>query len=192
MTSIEESLGDLVARLVKQCVREGHSVELDGLGVFLPSAGDGLEFVAETGPRVFISYVNEDAGAALEIADALAAAGMKPWVDRRKLLPGQAWRKCIERAIERSDFFLACFSRQAARKRGQFPCELRHALRCGERLPLDDLFIIPVRLEECEVPQRITSQIQYVDLFPDRRQGLRRIEESIHREYAARKLRDAA
>jgi hypothetical protein len=42
-------------------------------------------------------------------------------------------------------------------------------------VPLDEIFIVPVRLEQCEVPKRITDQIQYVDLFPDRQKGLKRV-----------------
>jgi hypothetical protein len=42
-------------------------------------------------------------------------------------------------------------------------------------LPLDEIFIVPVRLEKCEVPKRITDQIQYVDLFPDWQKGLKRV-----------------
>ena len=33
-------------------------------------------------------------------------------------------------------------------------------------MPLDEVFIIPVRLEECKVPARITKSIQYVDMYP--------------------------
>jgi hypothetical protein len=117
---------------------------------------------------------------------------MKPWLDTRKLLPGQDWPRCIERAIDRADFFVPCFSHRAVRKRGQFPFELRYALRCADRMPLDDSFIVPVRLDECEVPRRIASQIQYVDLFPDRAAGVRKLVRSIRREYARRRGSAAA
>ena len=41
-------------------------------------------------------------------------AKMAPWLDRKKLLPGQVWTRCIDRAIENSDFFVACFSTVSA------------------------------------------------------------------------------
>jgi hypothetical protein len=182
----------LLARVVKDFIAEGETVEIDGLGVFQHGPEQNIEFVAETAPRIFISYVVEDTGAALDLADAFKAAGMKPWLDRRRLLPGQNWRRCIEHAIYRSDFFVACFSRAAARKRGQFPCEVRQALRCAERMPIGDSFLIPVRLEDCHVPADIVSQIQYVDLFPDRTKGIQRVIEAISNELAARRLRDVA
>ncbi|MGB9605764.1 MAG: hypothetical protein ACPL88_07805, partial [Bryobacteraceae bacterium] len=51
--------------------------------------------------------------------------------------------------------------------------ELRYALDCARRVPLDQTYLIPVRLEECRVPTRIRNKIQYVDLFPDWERGFR-------------------
>ena len=42
-----------------------------------------------------------------------------------------------------------------------------HALRCADRMPLEDIFILPVRLDKCPVPRSIAAHTQYVDLFPD-------------------------
>ena len=99
--------------------------------------------------------------------------------------------KC-ERAIEVSDIFVACFSPRSVLKRGQFQSELRYALDCARKRPLseplDAVFIIPVRLEECAVPRRISDQVQYVDLFPDWDKGIRRLVKAIHRSARARPL----
>lgn len=184
-------LGELLAQIVEDCLEHGESVDLDGLGEFRRSAERGLEFIPESAPRVFIAYVAEDVHLAVRLFDDLEAAGMKPWIDRRKLLPGQNWRQSIERAIQRADFFVACYSRRAVRKRGQFPYEVRLALRCADRMPLGEAFILPVRLERCTLPPDIESQIQYVDLFPDWAAGTRRLIDSILREYTERNLRDA-
>ena len=100
---------------------------------------------------------------------------MAPWLDHRKLLPGQNWPRAIEEAIETSDFFVACFSRLSVRKKGSFQAEIRFALDCARRVPLDEAFLIPVRLDECRVPAKIRREIQYIDLFPDWNCGVRRI-----------------
>src|SRR4028119_503134 len=121
-------LRELVGSAVRQCLSEGVDVELDGLGVFRRT-GTEVTFVPATAPRVFIAYVIEDFEHASALYSALLAAGFNPWLDRRKLLPGQNWRRCIERAIDTCDFFVACFSPRSVRKRGQFPYELRYALR---------------------------------------------------------------
>lgn len=179
-----------LGKVVKSCIEDGLPVELDGLGTFQRSGSAGLEFVADTRAHVFIAYVEEDAASALRLADELQAVGMKPWIDKRKLMPGQHWRSAIQRAIERADFVVVCFSRIATRKRGHFPCEVRQALRCADRMPLDDEFMFPVRLEECELPHRITSHIQHVDLFPSWDRGVARLINSIEREFRARRDRE--
>jgi hypothetical protein len=186
MRLVEPKLGELLARIVKQCLREGHAVELDGLGTFTQDQREGLQFIADCAPHVFIAYASENTEQALRLANDLAAAGLKPWIDRRKLLPGQNWRRAIQRAIERSDFFIACFSGVAVRKRGQFPNEVRLAMRWADRMPLDDSFVVPVRLEDCDVPHEIQSHIQYVDLYPDWEKGVEKLTASIWDEFGAR------
>lgn len=163
-----------VAELVRMCLQEGSSVEIDGLGEFRPSR-EGFEFHPAAGPRVFIAYVQEDLAAAERLYDTFREHGLHPWLDRKKLIPGQNWPRAIERAIEISDFFVACLSGKAVRKRGQFQAELRYALDCARRQPLDSIYLIPVRLEECSVPASIRREFQYVDLFPDWDAGVRKV-----------------
>jgi hypothetical protein len=177
--------GNLVASVVKQALLQGGPVELDGLGSFVLEDGQ-VCFRPETAPRVFIAYVCEDATYALRLASGLESAGMKPWVDRRKLLPGQDWRRAIERAIETADFFVPCLSSRALQKRGQFPYELRFALRWADRMPLEQNFIAPVRIDDCNVPAALKAHIQYVDLFPDWNGGLKRLTESLWQEFDSR------
>ena len=165
---------DRIVEIVRQCLEEGGAVEIDGLGVFRPGF-DGYEFYPATGQKVFIAYVQEDHAYARRLYDALKTSGFEPWLDRKKLLPGQNWPRAIERAIEVSDFFVACLSRRALRKRGQFQAELRFALDCALRQPLDRVYFIPLRLDDCPVPARISRETQYVDLFPDWDEGLRRV-----------------
>jgi hypothetical protein len=185
---------DLAAKLVsllKESLRKGRAVELDGLGLFLPDPETGMKFIPETARRVFIAYVDEDRESALRLADAIGAAGLKVWVDKRRLLPGQDWRRAIERAIEWSDLVVACFSRAGIRKRGQFQAEVRLALRCAERMPLDDWFVIPVRFDDCQLPERVRGT-EYLDLFPDFSAGVAKLVRAIEGELAGRQMRDAA
>ena len=161
-------------------------VEVDGLGTFSLGADGRMDFAAACRPRVFLAYVEEDYARVVPIYQALVAAGYDPWLDKRKLLPGQDWPQCIERAISVADFFLPCFSRRALRKRGGFQREMRLALDCAAQMPLDDVFVVPVRLEPCDVPRRIRSQVQYVDLFPDWRLGMEKVVQSLYVEMSAR------
>ena len=175
-----------VVRMVRRCLAEGVSVEIDGLGTFLPDARHGFRFLPRNRPKVFVAYVQEDAAAALRVFEGLESAGFEPWLDRRRLLPGQNWPRSIEEAIDTSDFFLACFSRNSINKKGGFQAEIRYALDCTRRIPLDEIFLIPARLDACPVPARIQRELQYIDLFPDWERGFRRVVMAMRRLNAPR------
>jgi hypothetical protein len=168
------SNADQVVQILRQCLDEGSSVEIDGLGVFRRRAGC-YEFLPCGGPSIFVAYVQEDAAAAERLYEAFRASGFDPWLDRKKLLPGQNWPRAIKQAISVSDFFVACLSEKAVQKKGPFQAELRYALDCASCMPLDKIYLIPVRLEECPVPARISRELQYVDLFPDWDAGLAQV-----------------
>ena len=172
--------------VVRQCLAEGKSVEIDGLGVFVPDAAQGFRFEPTSRAQVFLAYVVEDAPMAERLYDALDELGFHPWIDRRKLLPGQNWPRAIEAAIENSDFFVPCFSRNSVGKKGGFQAEIRYALECARQVPLDEIYIVPVRLDACPVPARIQRELQYIDLFPDWTRGLRRMSAIMKRQVAKR------
>jgi hypothetical protein len=169
------SLKRRVARIVRHALEHGAEVEIDGLGTFLPGRNQGFRFVAQTKSRVFIAYVEEDLTVAKKLYAAFEQRGFRPWLDRRKLLPGQNWPRAIETAIQASNFFVACFSQRSTCKRGTFHSELRFALNCAAQVPLDEIFFIPVRLDRCVIPRDISRRIQYVDLFPNWREGVRTV-----------------
>jgi hypothetical protein len=156
-----------ISRILRRCLKEGRTVAIDGLGTFRPGKDGHFEFTTKSAPRVFLGYVAEDRPRVIELYQALKARGFDPWMDCMKLLPGQNWPRAIERAISVADFFIPCFSKQAAVKRGRFHSELRYALDCASMQPLDGIFIVPVRLDDCPIPRLILESIQFVDLFPD-------------------------
>lgn len=167
-----------IARLLRRALERGATVEIDGLGKFVPDrkrGARGIRFVGHTQPRVFIAYVQEDLSLIRKLYRAFERHGFRPWLDKKKLLPGQNWPRAIETAIHTSDFFVACFSRRATSKRGSFHSELRYALNCAARVPLDEIFFIPLRLDDCVVPRRIARQVQYLDLFPEWDAGVSRV-----------------
>lgn len=168
-----------LARHIRLSLQGSPEVEVDGLGTFERSDAGAISFRSSQGPRIFIAYAAEDATAGDRLFTAFEALGFSPWLDRRKLLPGQNWPRRIEDAIASCDFFIACFSARSVNKRGGFQVEIRFALDCAGRIPLDEVFLIPVRLDGCRVPLRIQRETQYVDLFPDWEAGFARILEII-------------
>lgn len=164
-----------ILKAVRRSLERGQTVEIDGLGTFRPKADGGYEFMAQTEPQVFIAYVEEDLVLARRLRDRIAAAGCSPWMDKDKLIPGQNWPRAIRRAIEISDAFVACFSVRSSSMRGPFQSELRWALHCAQRMPLEETFVVPVRFEACGVPRQIQERVQYVDLFPDWEAGVKKV-----------------
>ena len=181
-TSVEQ-----LAQVVIRGITAGKVVEIDGLGSFVPDAERGLRFEPCRRPQVFVAYGKEDADTVRLLCDALDGVGFNPWMDERKLVPGQNWPRAIESAIETSDFFLACYSENSVNKKGGFQAEVRYALDCARQIPLEEIFIVPVRLTPCRVPRSIQRELQYVDLFPDWIDGLARLVTMLRHEVARRK-----
>ena len=113
---------------------------------------------------VFISYAKNDRSMAMEIHDILQRFGLSPWVDVVQLRPGQDWRLEIKKAIESSAIFIACLSSHAVSKRGFVQSELNSALKVLETIPEGDVYLIPVRLDNCEVPTKL-EHLHWVDYF---------------------------
>jgi hypothetical protein len=176
-----------VARIVLRGVMAGKTVEIDGLGIFYPDARRGFRFAPRGTPQVFIAYGKEDEEPARRLYEDLNLAGFSPWMDVRKLLAGQNWPRAIEAAIESSDFFVACFSGNSVRQKGGFQSELRYALDCARQVPLDEIYIVPVRLDDCAVPRIIQRELQYIDLFPDWDAGRDRLLAMLRREVDQRR-----
>jgi len=161
--------------LICRSLELSRAVEVDGLGIFYRDESGRVTFRSGNSLRIFIAYAVEDVAIAERLYEALESRGYAPWMDRRKLLPGQNWPRRIHEAIESADFFIPCFSRNSINKRGGFQAEVRYALDCASRIPLDDVFLIPARLDDCRVPARIQRETQYVDLFPDWNSGFENI-----------------
>jgi formylglycine-generating enzyme required for sulfatase activity len=105
--------------------------------------------------KIFISYARLDTDKVLPLYQRLQDAGFDPWLDREHLLPGVKWRTAIEQALREADFFLLCLSNQSSNRRGFIQREINAALDLWEERLQDDIYFIPLRLEECEIPARV-------------------------------------
>jgi hypothetical protein len=129
--------------------------------------------------RPFISYAREDRATAARLAADLRAAGAEPWLDSEQLLGGQAWEPAIRRAIRDCTHFIALLSESSVNKRGFVQKEVRAALEILDELPPDQVFLIPVRLDESIPSHDRLSQLHWIDLFPAYSEGLARITASL-------------
>jgi formylglycine-generating enzyme required for sulfatase activity len=117
--------------------------------------------------QIFISYAREDQEKAREIYRRLAEQGYKPWLDEEDLLPGQNFRLVIEKSLTGSDFVIICLSCTSVAKRSFFQREIKHALDKLEEMLPEDIFVIPARLDECEMPDELKDR-HWVNLFEER------------------------
>jgi formylglycine-generating enzyme required for sulfatase activity len=88
-------------------------------------------------------------------------------LDEEDLLPGQLWEQEIPKALKTSDFILIFFSQNSASKHGYMQRELKLALAAWQEVPEGMIHTIPVRLDNCEVPEQF-GRSQRADLFVER------------------------
>jgi hypothetical protein len=124
---------------------------------------------------VFISYARHDQEAAQRLHAAFVDAGINSWIDTQDLRPGQRWREGIQNAIERASHFVALLSTQAIEHRGYVQSEIRQAIDVLSEIPEGQAFLIPARLDDCDVPYRDLRALHWVDLFPSFSEGVMRI-----------------
>lgn len=119
--------------------------------------------------RVFLCHSSNDKPAVRELYQKLCAeAWIQPWLDEEELFPGDDWDLAIEKAVEKSDVVLVCLSNGSINKRGYVQKELRFALDIALEIPEEEIFIVPLRLEEC-IPPRSLRDWQYADYFEGQR-----------------------
>jgi len=133
--------------------------------------------------RVFLCHSSNDKQLVRVIHKKLLSEGwIDSWLDEEKLFPGQDWDREIEKAVENTDVVIVCLSNNSVSKEGYVQKELRRVLDKAEEKPEGALFIIPLRLDNCEPPRRLAAW-QYVDYFPVRRrkQSYQRLLESLQK-----------
>ena len=114
--------------------------------------------------QVFLTYAHTDKPVVRKLYQRLTRHHIPTWLDEKELSPGQNWKREIRQAILRSDVVLVCLSAQFNRQGGYRHEEVKIALAKARSMPDSKIFIIPVRLEICDVPEPL-RQWQYVDLF---------------------------
>jgi len=119
--------------------------------------------VAERGcANIFVSYASQDRLSARAICERLREVGFAPWIDVVNLVPGEQWERAIEEALREADFFVACLSTNSVAKRGYIQREFKRAMEIWEEKLASDIFVIPLRLDDCNVPQSL-RRFQWVD-----------------------------
>lgn len=128
----------------------------------VPDPGMATGGTSNDALRVFLCHSSVDKPRVRQLRQQLAALPVFPWLDEEQLLPGQDWQKEIESALRAAHVVLACLSAASAMRAGFVQREMKLALDIADEQPDRTIFVIPVRFDDCPVPERL-RRWQWVD-----------------------------
>jgi WD40 repeat protein len=160
------------------------SIDLRGRFLDTHSLADAVSRAWRKGPvrmkahgRVFLSYSRTDSPQVDRLRQELERAGHTVWWDQgeTELVPGTNWQDTIREAIRTSYAFIWCVSDSSMGQQQSwvYP-EVSEAIMVQQLLHPSRIFIIPVRLSDCEIPEfridgmRTIRQLQWFDYFERR------------------------
>lgn len=121
--------------------------------------------------KVFLSYASQDRLAIRELYQRLNSEGwIDPWFDKEMLRLGQHWTTVIEDALDEADVIIIFLSQNFVQKEGFIQRELNYAWELSLEKPRSTIFLIPFRLDECEVPRYLRSR-QWGDYFGEKKES---------------------
>ncbi len=145
--------------------------ELKRIAEVLP---ESRVFASDQGPtfskkptgRVFLCHSSADKSDVRALYRRLKEDQFNPWLDEEDLLGGQNWKEEIPRKIRNSDAVIVCLSRNSVTKAGYVQKEIRIALDKLEEQPGGRVFVIPIKLEDCEIPNQL-QELHCLNFFDE-------------------------
>ena len=102
--------------------------------------------------HIFLAYADGDRDGVRSLYGRLQCAGFAPWLDIVDILPGQDRAAETRKAIHEAAAVVACLSSRSVVKAGGLHRQLRQALSTLAEKPPGGIFLIPLRLDDCELP----------------------------------------
>jgi len=122
--------------------------------------------------KVFISYAHKDKSFVGKIVSRLEKNGHKIWIDDGKLDPAAAINTEIQSAINDSDYVIVFLSKSSVKSKW-VQQEVYEALY--QELKNEKTKLIPVKIEECDLPEAFTKTKKfsrlYIDFFKDKKEA---------------------
>jgi hypothetical protein len=112
--------------------------------------------------KVFISYAKEDYTFASELYEYLIKNNFIPWLDKKEILPGQDWNFVIRKALREANYIILLLSSTSVQKRGYVQREFTAALDFVEEKLEDDIYLIPLKINNCIIPEKL-SKFQWIE-----------------------------
>ncbi len=107
--------------------------------------------------QLFLCHSSGDKDAVYRLYHQLQVDGFRPWLDKENLVPGQDWDFEIVREVRATNVVLVCLSHHSTTREGYFHKEIRIALDTADEKPEGSIYIIPVLLEDCPLPMRLSK-----------------------------------
>jgi hypothetical protein len=114
--------------------------------------------------RIFLCHSSGDKRRVRRLYRRLRKDGFDPWLDEENIVGGQDWDAEIRKAVRSADLVIVCLSQGSVGKAGYVQREIRMVLDLADEQPGGKIFIIPTKLETCEVPDRL-RRWQWVELY---------------------------
>lgn len=130
----------------------------------------------------FISYQRSDSEIVDRLVERLRTNGIRVWLDRDDIAPGQRWKDAVRKAIRSGTAFIACFSASLeTRDRSYMYEELTQAIDEIRARPTERAWFFAVTLDNTAVPDRAIGagetlrDLQSIDLHKNFDEGCTRL-----------------
>ncbi len=143
-------------------------------------------------PDVFVSYAQEDEDWAKRLYRDLRSKGVSPWLASEDLIGGSKWKRQVVEKIRESKYALILLSEASVAKRGYMQKEVKVAIEVLDQMPENEIFILPVRLEECQPSHSHLGELHWIDLFKGYGRGFHDILRALRKDPEIEKRVDAA
>ena len=121
--------------------------------------------------QVFLCHASQDKHVVHDLyQQLLAEEWIEPWLDIANILPGQHWTTIIKEVITTADIVIILISNNSISKEGFIQREMNYAWEKSLEKPRSIIFLIPLRLEDCDIPYDLRDR-QWADFFGNKKEG---------------------
>lgn len=128
--------------------------------------------------KLFLAHAKEDESATEEIYERLKSIGYNPWMDIKDIPAGVNWDFEIQKNFSNSNIVIIILSHISVQKNGYIRREINDAIEKLKYYKPDDIFVIPLLIDDAQVPSYISSKIQFIDF--KRSDSWNILEKSLH------------
>jgi hypothetical protein len=107
--------------------------------------------------QVFLSYGRPDVEAVTAFHNMLTDRGVAAWMDLASLRGGEDWRAVVRKALNESQLVVFFLSNETVLRPGFLQAEIVESLEISRSRSPEDVYVIPVRLDDCQLHPRLES-----------------------------------